>query len=577
MKSKLFVKIFLGYFIVTILLTILIFATSLEALHYYYQNKLSAALSDLCVTTGRLVSPFMSDDAAEVKKIIEESHFATNKRVAIFDVDGGVLADTGSDALAFSNIASKREFINALNGVVGTYSGIDESGGNDILSATAPIHSGGNIVGVVMVRMPVDAGIAWVPPTLFVAVCAFVLFFAVLGAVILSTYLSNPIQELSQAAKRVSEGDFTARVFLDRNDEIKYLADRFNIMTERIDLLFRQVLQQKDELLQIISCLDEGIVVVDKGDRIILFNESFGGIAHEKPVAGRLYWEALRDLKVSELVAGTRKDKQNRHEQIEISNRIYTCSIMHIPSNNEIVIVLHDITDIKALEQMKREFVANVSHELRTPLTAIKGFIETIEQIDEKKRSHYLQIIKRNTDRMISIIKDLLLLSKYEERGVGLHVEDIDVEEMVRGILTMFERDLKKKGLNANVIVENDPVVISGDYFKLEQLFINIIDNAVKYTEQGGITVRLSLTGRVFTARVEDTGIGIPKDDIPHIFERFYRVDKSRSRSLGGTGLGLSIVKYVVLLHNGDIRVESTQGVGTAFTVTIPQPTGRQS
>jgi two-component system phosphate regulon sensor histidine kinase PhoR len=571
MKSKLFIKIFLGYFIVMVFLTILIFVTSLEALQYYYQNRLSAAASDLCVTMGRLVSPAVDDNTADIKKIIDETHLGPQKRVAIFDAEGKVLADTGSDPSAFSDITSKREFINALNGVIGTYSDVDKSSGNDVLSATAPIRRGENTVGVVMVRLPVDTGIASIPPILFVAVSTFVLFFALLWAVILSAHLSSPIQELSAAAKRVSEGDFTAKVFLDRNDEIKYLADRFNIMTERIDVLFRQVLEQKDELLQIISCLDEGLVVVDRGDRIVLFNESFGGIAHERPVAGRLYWEALRDLKVSELVAGTRRDKQNRHEQIEINNRTYNCSIMHIPSKDEIVIVLHDISDIKALEQMKKEFVTNVSHELRTPLTAIKGFIETIEETDEKKRSYYIQIIKRNTDRMISIIRDLLLVSQFEEKNAGLELGPVDVEEMVRGILALFEKSIREKGLSASVIVQDGAMIISADSFKLEQLFINLIDNALKYTERGGITVRLSMTDRVFTARVQDTGIGIPKDDIPHIFERFYRVDKSRSRTLGGTGLGLSIVKYIVLLHNGDISVESTQGTGTTFTVTIPK------
>ncbi|MBN2225562.1 MAG: HAMP domain-containing protein [Deltaproteobacteria bacterium] len=571
MKNKLFIRVFLGYFIVTVFLTILIFVTSLQALQYYYQNKLSSSTSDLCVTIGRLVSPSMNVDTADVKRIIKETNFEPQKRVAIFDAYGNVLADTGPDPSIFASITSKREFINALNGVVGTYSDIDDSGKNDILLATAPILKDGNAVGVVMIRLPAETGIDSIPPILFIAVCVFVLFFAILGAAIFSSHLSNPIQELSNAAKRVSEGDFSARVFLDRNDEIKQLADRFNIMTERIDFLFRQVLQQKDELLQIISCLDEGLVVVDKDDRIILFNESFGSIAHESPVAGRFYWEALRDLRVSELVSGTRKDKQGRHEQMEINNRAYNCSVIHIPSKDEIVIVLHDITDIKDLEQMKKEFVSNVSHELRTPLTAIKGFIDAIEETGQEKSSHYLQIIKRNTDRMISIIKDLLLICEFEQESIGIHAEDIDVEEMVRGILAMFEKPINDKGLTASVIVQNGPIIISADSFKIEQLFVNLIDNAVKYTQRGGITIRLSMTDHLFTARVEDTGVGISKDDIPHIFERFYRVDKSRSRSLGGTGLGLSIVKYVVLLQNGDIKVESTEGVGTTFTVTIPR------
>jgi two-component system phosphate regulon sensor histidine kinase PhoR len=571
MKSRLFVKIFSGYFIVTIFLTILIFVTSSQVIQYYYRNELSDTMTDLCVATAALVSTVVDDGTQDIGKIIEDAHFDPQKEVLIFNADGVVLSKTGSDFSAISNITSSREFINALNGIVGTYIDADGSDSRDILSATAPIKRGDKTVGVVMIRLPVDTGITSIPPILFIAVCVFVFFFAILGAVIFSARLSNPIRELSNAAKRVSEGDFTARVFLDRNDEIKYLADRFNFMAERLDFLFRQALQQKDELLQIISSLDEGLLVLDKEDRIVLFNESFGNVAHERPVQGRFYWEAIRDIRVNEMVARTKRDRLSRHEQMEINDRFYNCGVTYVSSKDEIVIALHDITEIKDVENIKKEFVTNVSHELRTPLTAIKGFVETLETADKKKRSYYLQIIKRNTDRMISIIRDLLLLSQLEGKNSVLQLGEVDVEEMVRGILALFEKSINDKGLSASVIVQNDPVIISADSFKLEQLFVNLIDNALKYTERGGITVRLSLTDRVFTARVEDTGIGIPKDDIPHIFERFYRVDKSRSRTLGGTGLGLSVVKYIVLLHNGDIRVESTEGAGTTFTVTIPQ------
>jgi two-component system phosphate regulon sensor histidine kinase PhoR len=571
MKSRLFIKVFSGYFVVTIFLTILIFVTSSQVIQYYYRNELSATMSDLCVTTAALVSPLFDEDVPGFRQILKDTRVDPAKRVMVFDADGVLRADTGSDSSAVSTIPSSREFINALNGTVGTYIESDSSGKNDILSATAPIKRGGRTVGVLVIRLPVETGITSIPPILFIAVCIFVFFFAILGAAIFSARLSSPIRELSHAARRVSEGDFTARVFLDRNDEIKYLADRFNFMTERLDFLFRQAFQQKEELLRIISSLEEGLVVVDKNDRIVLFNESFADIAHEKPVAGRFYWESIRDLRVNELVDGVKKDGQNRHEQIEIENRVYNCSVIYISSKEEIVIALQDITEVKDLDRMKKEFVTNVSHELRTPLTAIKGFVETIETADKKKRSYYLQIIKRNTDRMISIIRDLLLLSQFEERDTGLHLGDVDVEEMVRGILTLFDKPIREKGLTASVVVGEGPVIISADSFKIEQLFVNLIDNAVKYTDHGGITVWLSLTDRLFTARVQDSGIGIPADDVPHIFERFYRVDKSRSRTLGGTGLGLSIVKYVVLLHNGAITVDSSEGAGTTFTVTIPQ------
>ncbi|MCX5810579.1 MAG: ATP-binding protein, partial [Proteobacteria bacterium] len=236
----------------------------------------------------------------------------------------------------------------------------------------------------------------------------------------------------------------------------------------------------------------------------------------------------------------------------------------------ETIVLLHDITDFKNLERMKKEFIANISHELRTPLTAIKGFVETLEDEEDVKNKRYLEIIKRHADRLIHIVGDLLLLSENEEKGAELELEEVSLKNIIENVLKIFENRAKEKNININVTIQDTLPFIQADPFKLEQMFINLIDNAIKYTEEGEITISITENNGLIVINVRDTGIGISNEYLPRIFERFYVVDKSRSKRLGGTGLGLSIVKHIVNLHGGTIDVESTPGKGTQFIITLP-------
>jgi two-component system phosphate regulon sensor histidine kinase PhoR len=234
------------------------------------------------------------------------------------------------------------------------------------------------------------------------------------------------------------------------------------------------------------------------------------------------------------------------------------------------VVILYDITEMKNVEKIKKDFVVNVSHELRTPLTAIKGFVETLEESVEDENRNFVEIIKRNTDRLINIVEDLLVLSELEEKGTTLELEELQLKEMVERILKIFEPRMKEKGLGLELHVKGSAPRIMADAFKLEQALINLIDNAVKYTEKGTIAISLRYQDSQVMIEIKDTGIGIPEEHIPRLFERFYVVDKSRSKRLGGTGLGLSIVKHIVLLHNGTLQVKSLPSQGTTFSISLP-------
>jgi two-component system phosphate regulon sensor histidine kinase PhoR len=236
---------------------------------------------------------------------------------------------------------------------------------------------------------------------------------------------------------------------------------------------------------------------------------------------------------------------------------------------DEIAVLFHDISDIRNLQNIKKDFVSNVSHEMRTPLTAIKGYAETITGVNGENRQ-YLDIIKRHTDRLINIVKDLLILSELEERDIKKDFEKVDINLLLRNTVKIFEQRILEKGLKIELMLGKDIPSISADQLKLEQAFINLIDNAVKYTESGKIRVSSILEDGSVCVQIEDTGIGIPEKHLSRLFERFYTVDKSRSRSLGGTGLGLSIVKHIVLQHTGTINVESKTDIGTIFRIALP-------
>ena len=334
-------------------------------------------------------------------------------------------------------------------------------------------------------------------------------------------------------------------------------------MTEKLSLYFDSTVRHKDELEGIISSMSEGLLLLDSNGRIVIVNASAKEILGSISPEGRFYWEILRSESLKNIFDSGLSHAQT---EIEISGRTFLASATRVISGH--VLVFHDITDMKQIEQMKKDLVVNISHELRTPLTAIKGFVETLLDDAKNEQREYLNIVKRHTDRLINIVQDLLVLSELEDRAFSMSVEKVDISEVTSSVITLFEPKARQKGLSLRTDVE--PVIISADGFRIEQLLTNLIDNAIKYTEKGEVFVGVKKEGSNAVITVRDSGIGIPREHLVRIFERFYVVDKSRSRSVGGTGLGLSIAKHIATLHNGKIMAESVPLSGTAFTVTLP-------
>jgi two-component system phosphate regulon sensor histidine kinase PhoR len=385
----------------------------------------------------------------------------------------------------------------------------------------------------------------------------------------------RPLRDMTEAFRRFSAGEFDVRVLLAKRGRLRELGDDFNEMAFKTRTLVDELRQQREALDAIVGSMQEGLAVVDGSGRIVLANASFRKLIGESKAEGRYYWEVVREPDFVELVRTVTAEHPTATRHLEIAGRDFACSANYLRAGQQIVLTLHDDSEVTRSAEIKRDFVQNVSHELRTPLTAIKGFAETMETTIDEGNRPYLDTIVRNTDRLVSLVQDLLALSELEERGAELQLDKVDLKEVAEQMLKLFEKTAHDKGLALRLLTSAWTGTLRADRFKLEQVFTNLLDNAVKYTEKGEVEVRLKREAEPdaparAVIEVRDTGPGIAAEHLPRIFERFYVVDKGRSRQLGGTGLGLSIVKHIVLLHGGDVSVSSTPGAGTIFRVTLP-------
>lgn len=339
------------------------------------------------------------------------------------------------------------------------------------------------------------------------------------------------------------------------------------------------LMEDHREKEKVLSHLDEAVAIVNQYGQIVKFNEKFRQLFDILSLEGKYIWQIIRSTNFQELFSDWQKEGRRSEGEIYIGQKPYLVKLILIAREGEAkrqekktVVILEEISAKKNLEIIKKDLVANISHELRTPLTTIKGYLETLEEekIGEEALS-YLSIIKNNVDRLERIVRDLLTLSELESRCDLQEREKVDLAEIARRVIAQFKEAAKKKNLFLNLEVASSFPPICGDVFRLEQMLINLIDNAIKYTDKGGVTVRLEADEKEIRIEIEDTGIGIAPEHLERIFERFYVVDRSRSRRLGGTGLGLSIVKHIVLIHGGKISVKSRESVGTTFLISLPR------
>jgi len=574
MKHSIFSKIFGSYVLIVLLLSTLILFFSFRVFKNFYISSVTDELKILGNALESEVAPYLEEKSFQALDVsVKDLGRKIKIRITVIKPQGVVLADSQKDPKLMENHRNRPEIIQALTNSVGSFSRYSTTIKEDMLYVALPVRKDGKTIAVLRLSVllkDLHNLLAILQKEILKSELVIIVI-CLVGAFIFLKSLTRSIKKVNIAFQKVASGDFETKVFLKRNDEVKQLADGFNLMTDQIKNLFEELSFQKDNLNSIFASIQEGFAVLDDKGRIILSNESFKKIAQTKLADGKLYWEVIRDVKFGELVKKVRENKRNLSEELELNGKFYLSSATFLTLRDQIVIVFSDITETKNMEKIKRDFVVNVSHELRTPLTAIKGFAETLEEEVGENAKTYAEVIKRNTDRLINIVQDLLLLSELEEKGSKLESEDVNLKHLVENVSRIFKSRLTDKGLDFRLNVEGGLPVVKGDSFKLEQMLINLLDNAVKYTEKGKIVLALKRKDETVEIIVEDTGIGIPQEQLARIFERFYVVDKSRSKKFGGTGLGLSIVKHIVLSHKGTIAVESSLAKGTTFTISLPR------
>lgn len=492
---------------------------------------------------------------------------STHRNYYILDSDGNCLHSSrgsgGADLTITPNLlAAMAGDIGITNAVIDSY-----------MDAAYPIEGGAQdyIIYIKDDKQEIQT-LSWRFFSIVMETMIFGLLVAVLLSFLLSKTITTPIENIKEQARLVAAGDFSHRLPIQSGDEIGNLTETFNYMAGVLQNTLGEVQEERDKLNTLFLHMTDGVAAFTPDGRII----------HMNPATERLMGVEFDESMIfQDVFPGMEMPGERKPVSAEISRMGRTLNVLVAPygagdDERGVIAVIHDITEQRKLDDARREFVANVSHELRTPLTNIKSYTETLMDAagelppDTEKR--FLGVISSEADRMTRIVKDLLTLSKLDYGRMNLTFSRFSMKDMLESVYTAMKLDAENNGHTLTLAFQGEMPVMMGDKERLEQVVVNIISNAVKYTPAGGrIDVLASRRDeRHVMLRVRDNGIGIPEADMPRLFERFYRVDKARSREKGGTGLGLAIAKEMVEAHHGTIHLDSTLDVGTTVTIVLP-------
>lgn len=523
---------------------------------------------------------------AEVQRLCARAGEASGTRITVMLPDGTVAGDSDETPAVMENHAGRPEMAAALRGERQPSVRYSHTVRRTMMYVAVPVREDGRLLGVLRTAVPaedIDEALSAVRARVAGAGAAAAAIAALLGLWV-SRRAARPLEEMRQGAERFARGDFSRRLPLRGSVELARLADTMNQMAAELDDRIKTVVAQRNEREAVLSSMTEGVLAVDPEQRVISLNRAAAELLEVdgREAQGRSLQEVSRNPELHGLV-----DQVLSGHQSALAEIVLPCvpprflqvhgSVLRDADGRQIgaLVVLADVTRIKRLENVRRDFVANVSHELKTPVTSIKGFVETLldgAMHDPEDAERFLRIVASQADRLSGIIDDLLTLSRVEQEAEKAEVllERGPLDEVLRAAVDACRLKADEKNVRIELACEeglearrNPPL--------LEQAVVNLIDNAVKYSAEGQtVRVEAGRTGGEIAIRVTDQGCGIPRQHLDRVFERFYRVDKARSRKLGGTGLGLSIVKHIAQAHGGRATVESAVGQGSTFAVCLP-------
>lgn len=538
-----------------------------------------------------------TDQAELIRDVFEQTDFAGTAdydafakkyarrqevRITIIDMDGTVLGESEESPSDMENHKDREEVKKAMAGESASIVRRSSTLGMDYCYCAVPVRTD-SFEGVLRVSVPLEElhalRLEYMRSTIFMLAIGVLL---ITGLVIAFTrFIADPIDEVIEAAGKIAEGSYGIRLKTRQNSQIGKLADSFNWMSGRLEAAVKELKDRNNELEAILRSMRNGVLAINGRDEILFYNDALMNlIGHRGDFLGESVYHLVRSSLIFDVIEKVRESRDVICEegQSRIMGEQYlriTGTVLNREKeqSRSVLLIIEDITDVKKLENMRSDFVSNVTHELKTPLTSIRGFVDTLKQgaiKDEQYARKFLDIIDIEAERLYTLIQDILLLSEIES-GSDYNIQDCDVNGIIDETLNLLQPKIEQKP-EVDVIFQPEPYIrpFPCNPDRMKQLFINLIDNAVKNTEKGSVTVTCRVHNDHLMISVKDTGIGIPKEHLSRIFERFYRVDKGRSRKMGGTGLGLSIVKHIVEMYEGDIFVSSEVGEGTEFIIKLP-------
>lgn len=590
--SRLFWKIFLIYALILVALAGVFISFVVTPLRRSTEEQADDRLRESAVVLRHsLVGSFPKEPSEVLQQQLHSLQASVGVRFTVISDDGTVIGDSETLPSNMDNHSDREEIqlARTTDEGEGHSQRYSESTGRSMLYAAVRVGEKGDPAGFIRTAIPLESVNADI-----IAIqrrtAAFTAAAAALGfviAYIAASRLVAPITSLAVAATSVSKGNLATKVPVIANDEFGQLAATFNAMSrelvsrnEEVQLRCRRLEEDNDRLSTVFGSMIEGVVAVDERHRILFANnaaQSLLDLAGPMDI-GRPIWEAIRHATIQQVVNDTLSGKDRTVLELEIPRKHAVVAMLatRLPGKPcpGVVLVLHDVTDLRRLENLRREFVSNVSHELKTPLTAIQAYTETLLSgaLEEPEHSRqFVERIEEHADRLHALILDLLRLARIESGTDVFDVQAIPLREAVEFCLDEHRPVAQAKSIAIEVEGSEEPLRVKADDEGLHTILSNLVDNAIKYTPSGGrVIVRWRKEGAGAAIQVEDTGSGIPVEHQARIFERFYRVDKARSRELGGTGLGLSIVKHLTNVFAGSIEVKSQPGRGSIFTVRLP-------
>ncbi len=570
MRSRIFFKLLAAFVLVIAVATLTLDMAVRKSWEESLYDEIHTALVQKVTMFAHTVD--QERDRRSFQQMADEVSQAADARATIINTQGQVLADTRANPAEMENHATRPEFIAALHGNVGSATRVSHTVGIPFLYVAAPISGGA--VRLAYPLSSIQAMTRHVRLHLLEASLAALLLATILSAVV-AQMVSRRLQRIVTFADRVAAGDLSARLAETATDEIAHVAAALDTTARHLEESFAAVETGRKQLEALLNSMQDAVLAVTKDRRVQWLNGPMQRLA--RMAAGSPLVGSVRDPGVLAAIEGALDTSQVRTARATSlrPGRTFSVTAAPLPAGGAVA-VLHDVSEIERVEKTRRDFIANVSHELRTPLTSIQGYAETLLELetsgngDAASRSEFLEVIRKNAGRMSRLTEDLLVLARVESGEQPFKMQAVRPEQLLDDALESLREPARNCGVELRVVnLASAPVAADPD--AIHQVFANLIDNALKYGATGG---RIEIGARDLEDGVEfyvrDFGPGIASEHLPRLFERFYRVDKARSRESGGTGLGLAIAKHIVRAHGGTIRVESELHHGSTFAFTLP-------